>query len=380
MLAAGCLDGTVHVSPASRPEVGAILPHPDAVTTVEFGDADGRTMLATACVDGNIRLWDPVQPSAPRATVNGRIGSVALVARGRTVDVVTGNDQAKLHWWSGDDGRRRLEIDLAQTRLGTRNDPAWSPRAAVAAGYVDGRLIALTSCLNAVKCWELGDPERDQPRAMRTYEGRSAALYVGNGRALFARTKASAIVVYDAFTGRQTQLGPMSGIRLPARFDGLKFHTSRGRIFLTVVANGRLTLLDFEHQTLADAPVEGVAADAYIALGTLEGRPVLAILRPYELRLCDAASGKDQIAPIRTSPTARAVAFARLGQRDIVVTAHSATIRAWNPFTGRMLTQLPLGTNLDAMAVCDSPDGTAQVAIGGPGLLLAELHEAQAGR
>jgi hypothetical protein len=127
-------------------------------------------------------------------------------------------------------------------------------------------------------------------------------------------------------------------------------------------------------------PVEGVSADAYTALGTLEGQQVLAILCPYELRLCDAASGKDQIAPIRTSPTARAVAFAKLGQRDILITAHSATIRAWNPFTGRMLTQLPLGTNLDAMSVRNSPDGTTQVAIGGPGLLLTQLHEAEVRR
>jgi hypothetical protein len=132
---------------------------------------------------------------------------------------------------------------------------------------------------------------------------------------------ASAIVVYDAFTGRETQFRPIRGSRLPARFDDVKFQASRRRIYLTVVAGGRLTLLDFEHQTLADATVEGVPTDAYTALGTLGGQQVLAILCPYKPRLCDATSGKDQIAPIRTSPTARAVAFARLGQRDIVLAA-----------------------------------------------------------
>ena len=38
MLAAGCLDGTVQVAPASQPAVGTVLPHPSAVTTVGFGN------------------------------------------------------------------------------------------------------------------------------------------------------------------------------------------------------------------------------------------------------------------------------------------------------------------------------------------------------
>jgi hypothetical protein len=155
----------------------------------------------------------------------------------------------------------------------------------------------------------------------------------------------------------------------------LGFHRRRGRTWLAITDDRWLTLLDIEGGTPLGAPVEVYSGRWPIALGTLEGEEVLAILESGQLRLCDVTTGKDRIPPIRTSPTARAVAFARLGQRDVVLTAHSATIRVWNPFTGRKLTQPPFGTSIDAMAVRSSPDGTVQVAVGGPGLLFTELHD-----
>jgi hypothetical protein len=96
------------------------------------------------------------------------------------------------------------------------------------------------------------------------------------------------------------------------------------------------------------------------------------------LRLCDVSSGADRIPPITTSYTARGVAFARVGEREVVLTAHFATVRVWNPYTGRRLAQLPFGTNIEAMAVHSSPDGIVHVAVAGPGLLLTELHDGSA--
>jgi WD40 repeat protein len=377
MLAAGCHDGTVHLSPAAQPTNGTVLPHPGIVTTVEFGDADGQIMLATACQDGNTRLWDPVQPSAPRVEVDGRIGSVALVAHDSgAVDVFTGNDRAELQWWSGGDGRRLLQIDLAGTHRYAKGKSVWHPPSAeVAVGYVRGRLIALTSYLGTIKLLELGDPGRDQAQLIREHGYKSVALHVGNGQALFApRNNESAIVVYDAFTGRPTELRPTPGSGSPAVFSGVSFHSSRGRTYLTFMDGRWLTLFEGEHWTPLGPPIE-VSSPVEPALGMLEGEQVVAILGEGELRICDVRSGKDRIAPIRTSQAWGAVAFARLGQRDVVLTAHFSTIRVWNPFTGRRLTQLPFGTGVDVMAVHSSQDGTVQVAVGGPGLLLTQLRE-----
>ena len=378
MFAAGCMDGTVHLAPVAQPTVSTVLPHPSEVTTVEFGDVERRTMLATACADGNMRLWDPVQPSAPRIGVEGHIGSVALVARDHgTVDVVTGNDRSQLQWWAGDDGHRILQMDVAGSHPVAIPGKGAPPTATVAAGYVDGRLIALTEYLGTIQILELDAPERDEPHVIREYASkdgrwRPAALQVGNGQALFATADDWSMPtrVYDALTGRPV------GLRLThERGESvLGFHVSRGRTWLAVTDDRWLTLLDVEDGTPLGANVEVYSGRWPIAVGTLEGEQVLAILGLGQLRLCDVATGRDRIPPIRTSLTARAVAFARLGQQDIVLTAHHATVRVWNPFTGRKLTQLPFGTNIDVMAVHSSPDGTVQVAVGGPGLLSTQLQ------
>jgi WD40 repeat protein len=380
MLAAGCMDGTVYLAPIAQPAVGTMLPHPGEVTTVEFGDAEGRAMLATACGDGITRLWDPVQPSAPRVGVDGRIGSVALVAGGSgTVDVITGNDRPQLQWWSGDDSRRLLQIDVGGKRPHRKLKWARPPSAMVAADYVDGRLIVLASYLDTIQLLDLGEPERDEPRVIREHEledgTSSAVLHVGNGQALFATPTG----VYDAFTGRP--LGPRP--TWDSNSSVFAFHSSRGRTCIAVTDGRWLTLFDVEHGTALGVPVElNPGMRPITAVGTVEGEQVLAILEsspfiePRQLRLCDVTTGKDRIRPIRTSSTtARAVAFARLGQRDVVLTAQFATIRVWNPFTGRKLAQLPFGTSIDVMAVHSSPDSTVRVAVGGPGLLFTQLQE-----
>jgi WD40 repeat protein len=380
MLAAGCLDGTVYLAPVAQPTVGTVLPHPDAVTTVEFGDADGQTMLATACGDGNTRLWDPVQPSAPRVMVDGHTGSVALAAREHgTIDVVTGNHTSQLQWWSGDEGSRILQIDVTGHHRVATAKMARLSTATVAAGYVDGRLIALTSCPGTIKLLELGEPERPMSRVIREHlsgdrTGRDTALCVGDGRALFATVDDWLMppVVYDAFTGSPVPVQPP----LYRGSSVLGFHSSGGRIWLAVTDDRGLTLFDVENGTSLGEPVE-VSPETLpvVALGTLDGEQVLAVFGSSQLRICDAKTGRDRIPLILTSPTARAVAFARLGQRDVVITAHHATIRVWNPFTGRKLTQLPFGSSIDTMAVHSSEDGTVQVAVGGPGLLYTQLYE-----
>ena len=63
-----------------------------------------------------------------------------------------------------------------------------------------------------------------------------------------------------------------------------------------------------------------------------------------------------------------------LGSRDVVLTGHHSTVRVWNPFTGRKLTQLAVGTPIDSVDVQSTEDGRLFVAVGGPRLLLTELR------
>jgi hypothetical protein len=73
--------------------------------------------------------------------------------------------------------------------------------------------------------------------------------------------------------------------------------------------------------------------------------------------------------------TANGIAWGRVGDRDVVVTAHFATVRVWNPRTGRKITELRFGTHIGAMSVQQTDGGQLLVAVSGPGLVLTELRE-----
>jgi hypothetical protein len=57
------------------------------------------------------------------------------------------------------------------------------------------------------------------------------------------------------------------------------------------------------------------------------------------------------------------------------VTAHYATVRIWNPRTGRKLSELPFSTGIDAMSVDQTADGRLLIGVGGPGVVLVELRD-----
>jgi WD40 repeat protein len=114
---------------------------------------------------------------------------------------------------------------------------------------------------------------------------------------------------------------------------------------------------------------------SHAAVGCLDGIDVLAALDPDGLRLYDLRTGKLAIPPVEMSVTASGIAWGRVGDRDVVVTAHHATVRVWNPRTGRKITELRFGTRISAMSVQQNDGGRLLVALSGPGLALIELRE-----
>ena len=113
----------------------------------------------------------------------------------------------------------------------------------------------------------------------------------------------------------------------------------------------------------------------HAAVGYLDGADVLAALDANGLWLYDLRTGKPTIPPVEMSSTANGIAWGRVGNRDVVVTAHFATVRVWNPRTGRKITELRFGTRIGAMSVQQIDGGGLLVAVSGPGVVLTELRE-----
>lgn len=380
MLAAGCMDGDVLVADVRNLTSGTTLPHPTEVTSVEFGNVDGRAMVATTCTDGNTRLWDPVQPSAARVQVRGRVGSIAIVERdGQGIEVLTGNDRAQLQWWSGTDGYRALEADVTGARPPQRAKWGKEPSAKVAADYIDGKLTVLTSYLGNVQLWRLGKEIPGSAVLLQEHGSKDSNggllgtdLYVGHGRALFTqRDWDEPLRVVDAFTGgrRPLELRHTGNVRV------LGFHTGTQQIWLATATGDSVTLENAVGGGSLGPPLPAVGWPSAVALGQLDGGEALAVLTDGEVRLWNPRSGEELARPIVTSPSAADVAWAHLGNRDLLLTRHFATIRAWNPRTGRKLSELPFGTSIDTMAVHPGADGTVRIAIGGPGVVFTELRE-----
>ena len=378
MLAAGAMDGAVQVGPAVQPSVGLRLPHSSAVTSVEFGVVDGRSMLATSCQDGGTRLWDPVQPSAPRTTVDAHIDSVSFLRGPEGVlDVVTTDERSRLQVWSGADGGLRAQVDVATDPLPPARGKGVTSMP-VAAGDVDGRRLVVASYEGAVQVWELVGRQDAELALVREFPAphgrwRPVIPYVGGGRALFATQEEweRPTKIYDAFSGRSLGLEVDRGGDFP---NLLGFHEARGRTWFAVSREHRLALFDVENGEQLGPSVEVSSDYGHIALGVLEGHEVLAIRASAELRLVEVTSGRDRIEPIQKTAGGW-VSFATVGNRDVLLTQHPSTIRAWNPYTGRQLAKLPFGTNIGPLAVQSTDGGGAHLAVGGPGLLLTTLTE-----
>jgi WD40 repeat protein len=75
---------------------------PQAAIAV-FPDPDGRTLLATAGIDGTVRVWDPLVGTAVGEPLTGHTGMVLAVAAfagpdGRTLLATTGQDGTVRVW------------------------------------------------------------------------------------------------------------------------------------------------------------------------------------------------------------------------------------------------------------------------------------------
>jgi hypothetical protein len=153
----------------------------------------------------------------------------------------------------------------------------------------------------------------------------------------------------------------------------VRFIDVSGRPLVVVRASDSWQLLDAESGHRVRRPLQLGWADLQAA-GRVDGVDILATQDLGGLVLTDLASGKPTIPTIKMPSRAARLAFGGVGQLDVIVTAHFATVRVWNPRTGRKITELPFGTGITDMSVRKT-DGGLLVAVSGPGIVLTELRE-----
>ena len=339
---------------------GEPLPHPAPVQSVAFAEVDGRTMLVTGCLDGNTRLWDPLRSSAARVTVEGWFASVAMDAD----LVVAESEDGQVRFWDVASG-----ASYSPHPAEPGYEPSYEPGVKVRLGGTAPRLL-LAQHDDRVTIWDVSDPRvpilRRQTEIGMT---RGVDVHVVLGLPLLATLDdTDDVSVVDLLTGARLLQIHVS------RAESLRFIDAPDRPVLGIAAAGTLNLLD----AASGEPVRGplpVPLPRHAAVGSLDGADVLATLDEAGLQLYDLRTGELTIPPVEIPSTASGVAWGRVGDRDVVVTAHFATVRVWNPRTGRKITELRFGTRIGAMSVRQADGGRLRVAVSGPGLVVTDLRE-----
>jgi WD40 repeat protein len=363
LLATGSSDRTARLWDAlSGQPVETPLAHPAPVQSVAFGEVDGRTMLVTGCLDGNTRLWDPLRASAARVAVEGWFASVTMDSE----VVVAGGEHGRVHLWDIASGASHSLLPA---------EAGYEPDAKVRLGGTHLRLL-LVQYHDRVAIWDLTNPLQPGFRG-QTEVGtmRGVDLHVAQGVPLLATLdNADEVAIIDLLTGTTRFRRRIPGA-LSLRFIDAPNHPLLGVGARAGIAarGGRLHLLDIESGELVGDPLP-VALPPHAAVGRLDGVGVLAALDTDGLRFYDLRTGELTIPPVGISSTASGVAWGQVGDRDVVVTAHFATVRVWNPRTGRKITELRFGTRIGAMTVWQTDDWL-RVAVSGPGLVVTDLRQ-----
>ena len=87
------------------------------------------------------------------------------------------------------------------------------------------------------------------------------------------------------------------------------------------------------------------------AIGRIDGTDVFAFSRENGIELWDLSENAPYGPGIRhAGAPATALAIGALGAIDVILSSHFATVRAWNARTGRLMSELPFGTNIEITA------------------------------
>ena len=109
-------------------------------------------------------------------------------------------------------------------------------------------------------------------------------------------------------------------------------------------------------------------------MDTIDGIDVLAFAEGAEVQLREIATGAPFASPIPTPSLPEALDFGRIDGREVLLTSHFATVRVWDPRSGRLISELPFGTAIAGVTCLPTPDGGLIAAVGGPGVAVTEIR------
>lgn len=358
---------TVKVSRPGQPDSDdENLSHPGPVRGAEFLRVDGRLMLATACDDGNARLWDAARPTGAGRAARVKVESLSLLRAGHGL-LLAGGGLDHLFVWDAGTGAAILDQNW-ERELWIRDFPP----VAVSLGSMHGRTMLLAANESRASFLDVdsGAIEHEATLEFDHSYPRSRAVRIDRAHAFVAtRSSDNSITVIDmSADGSDT-----APIATDHYIQDAYFVEGTERALLAVAVDGEVLFME----PATDAPIRRIPVQDYssrVCAGSLDGRDVLGWTNSGLLHIWDVSAAAPHRAPFPLTGWARGMAFAKLGDRDLVLAMHNATVRAYNPQTGRLVTELPFGTTINAFSVLPGiTDDHVLVAVGGPGVMVTEL-------
>ena len=307
-----------------------IVGHKGAVTSVEIGQVEGRTIIVSGGDDGTVQVWDANTGNPAGNPITGHKGAVRALAigrvQGRTI-IVSGGDDKIVRVWDANTG-----------------NPAGNPITghkgavrALAIGRVQERTIIVSGAADGtVQVWDAATSSRSGRPLKEAFPDRAriSGVAVGqvDGRAsIVCCTWDGSVRVYDAGTHKRT-----------ARYDTPTFSEMRsiaigevdGRPFFAAVEeNGaKLRMTGLWANGVQDIPVVTPAQIIHpVTTGQANGRTIIAACCSDEtVRLWDAATGRLLDPPLSLTQQVTSIAVGQFRQRTIIVSgAPDGTINVW---------------------------------------------------
>ncbi|PRY39739.1 hypothetical protein [Umezawaea tangerina] len=332
------------LSTSGTPYARRLTDHTGSVRATTF-TADG-TVLATASLDGTIRLWEATDPHHPAssAVVTAHTDGVTSLAVGDGLLVSGGADRAARLWDIGDPRRPRSLGVAAGHEKGVTS---------VALG---GHVLATGSHDGTVRLWDVTDPLSPKGfGVLERREGTVRAVFSPDGRTL-AVTGADGVVALWDLTDPAAPRGP---VRLTGHTDrvlGAAFSPD-GTMLASGSFDNTVRLWDVASGTALGVLTGHGGGVAAIAFGP-DGHTVATGSYDLGVALWDVSDPATPSAPVTLAGHAGTVYGLAFGPDGRVLASGSddGTARLWD-----LRQPVLAGNNAEVNAVAFSPDGRTLV-------------------